>query len=369
MTYPDTDISYDRGTNTSSVMRKVFLALLFLIYLAGGLYLAYLFSGTIQALVQRPAPAVPNPASEAVPQQNPAGDLPLEESSAAAPTATPVPTWDSGRVNVLLLGVDQRACEETGGAWRTDTMILAGIDPETKAASLLSFPRDLWVEIPTAGENRLNAAHFFGEAYDYPGGGPALLKRTIQVNFSVPVHYYVRINFDGFRQVVDALGGIEIDVQEPIWDDHYPTEDCQYQTVHFDIGHYTMDGEQALKYARSRHYTSDFDRARRQQQVLFAIYDKATSLSVIPRLPELWASKGQAVQTDLSLVEVIKLARLGMQIDQDNIHRGVIDESMTHNMITDKGWKVLSWNREKVNALIQDLFGSHRTVREDASPN
>lgn len=358
MEYQRSDMRSRHGPESASLWRKAFFTLLFLAYIAGGLYFAYLFFGTMQALLVSESNPNVQALVQALPGRQSAGGADLAGDSSSASDEVSPPTWEQGRVNILLLGVDQRACEETGGAWRTDTMILASLDPETKTASMLSFPRDLWVEIPTFGPNRLNAAHFFGEAYDFPGGGPALAKRTVQDNFAVPVHYYIRINFDGFRKVIDALGGIDIDVEEPIWDDHYPTDDCGYQTVQFDVGHYHMDGDQALKYARSRHYTTDFNRARRQQQVLFAMYDKATSISVIPRLPELWATKGEAVQTDLSLIEVMKLARLGMQIDRENIRHAVIDETMTYNMKTEKGWQVLNWDREKVGVLIRDLFGT-----------
>lgn len=356
--------------SSSSFWHKAFFTVLFFAYVAGGLYFAYLFSGTIRALaaqqgLSQSLPAVQETLGKTIPQSNAGTAVQPQDNPPIPHEATPAPTWDQGRVNILLLGVDQRPCEDTGGAWRTDTMILVSLDPATKTASMLSFPRDLWVDIPTIGPHRLNAAHFFGDAYDYPGGGPALIKRTIQDNFAVPVHYYTRINFDGFRKVIDALGGIEIEVEERIWDDQYPTDDCQYQTVQFDAGHYHMDGDDALKYARSRHYTSDFDRARRQQQVLFAIYDKATSIRVIPRLPELWMTKDEAIQTDLSLLDAMKLARLGMQVDRENIHRGVIDESMTYNMTTDKGWQVLNWDREKVGALIQNLFGSTDSSTEE----
>ncbi|MFQ5857259.1 MAG: LCP family protein [Anaerolineae bacterium] len=354
---------HSTGGSSSPLWHRAFFSLLFLAYIAGGLYFGYLFVGTMRALFADPSVPAVQTVAKVLPRQKPRNSNPPQDTS-LTPDKAPTPTWDQGRVNILLLGVDQRSCEETGGAWRTDTMILVSLDPETKTASMLSLPRDLWVEVPTVGPNRLNAAHFFGEAFDYPGGGPALAKRTIQENLAVPVHYYIRINFDGFRKVIDALGGVELDVQEPIWDDRYPTDDCQYQIVQFDAGQYHMDGDQALKYARSRHYSSDFDRARRQQQVLFAIYDKATSIRVIPRLPELWATKGKAVQTDLSLIEVIKLAHLGMQIDRDQIHRGVIDESMTYNMTTDQGWQVLDWDRQKVGALVEELFGISDSLSE-----
>jgi LCP family protein required for cell wall assembly len=348
--------------SASPLWVKTLFAFLFLVYILGGLYFGYLFFGTLRALAGRqPGPLEPAPPEQALQQSEsqlvvpaPTPDPTLQPEVVSGPP----PTWERGRVNILLLGVDQRECDDTGGAWRTDTMILVSLDPATKSAVMLSFPRDLWVNIPTIGPNRLNAAHFFGDAYKYPGGGPALVKQTIQDNFAVPVHYYVRINFDGFRQVVDAIGGIDIDVEEPIWDDKYPTDDCGYQTVHFEAGHYHMDGDQALKYARSRHYSSDFDRGRRQRQVMFAIYEKATSIRIIPRLPELWGTKDKAIQTDLSLLDSLKLARLGMQIERDQIRGAAIDESMTENMITDRGWQVLNWDRQKVGALIRDLFSS-----------
>jgi len=365
----------NKNNRVLGVLRRAFFTLLFVAYVAGGLYFAYLFFGTLRALAGQRSMAAPipriirnaTPPAEPTPFSPPVATQQPPPPSAEAEVVEEAPRWDKGPVNILLLGVDQRACEDTGGAWRTDTMILVGLDPDRKSVSVLSFPRDLWVHIPTVGENRLNAAHFFGDAYNYPGGGPALAKRTIQSNFGVPVHYYIRVNFDGFRKIVDALGGIDITVEEPIWDDRYPTDDCGYQTIRFDVGEYHMDGEQALQYARSRHYTSDFSRIRRQQQVLLAIYEKATSLEVIPRLPELWAAKGDAIQTDLSFLDVLKLARLGMQIDKKNIRFGVIDETMTYNMVTPKGWQVLNWDRVKVGKLIQEMFGPHQDGAEHSS--
>jgi len=234
-------------SGASGFLRRVFFSFLFLVYIAGGLYFAYLFFGTLRALaVQR---SIPAPINRVIGSNAPAAPQPTPPNQPVAETQTQtqdlesIPRWDGGPVNILLLGVDQRACENTGGAWRTDTMILVGLDPDSKTVSVLSFPRDLWVNIPTVGENRLNAAHFFGDARGYPGGGPALVKRTFQANFGVPVHYYIRVNFDGFRKIIDALGGIDITVKEPIWDDRYPTDDCGYKTVRFDVGKYHMNGE------------------------------------------------------------------------------------------------------------------------------
>ena len=127
------------------------------------------------------------------------------------PTGTPnpasLPVWSGiERVNILLLGVDEREVEE--GPWRTDTLILLTIDPATRTAGMLSIPRDLWVPIPGYDlEGKINTAHFVGDAQGYPGGGPALAMATLQYNFGIPVQHYVRLNFSGFERLIDLIGG------------------------------------------------------------------------------------------------------------------------------------------------------------------
>jgi LCP family protein required for cell wall assembly len=351
---------------------KIFFSILFVAFLTGGLFSGYLFYATVKevvAYVQIPSlPNLPGPVSRPNPNPNPTpseGEVTpqspqVEEEEAEIST---VPTWDrKGRVNILLLGIDQRECE--GSPWRSDTMIVVTVDPESKKAGLLSIPRDLWVDIPGFEPGRINTAHFLGDAYDYPGGGPALAKKTVQRNLGVPIHYYVRVNFDGFREIVDTLDGITVEVDRAIRDDRYPDEQCGYMSIYIPKGVQHMDGETALQYARSRHGSSDFDRARRQQKVLFAIRDRALSLDLLPKLPQLLRTMGDTVQTDLQPREILALAQIGVQVKPEDIQSAVIDETMTAEWITPKGAYVLIPLREEIEPLINELFASSPSADE-----
>ena len=236
------------------------------IFVSGALYSAYLYFSTIRALASRTTlPFVDNVAPEAIPQgRAPEQELPNIESR-------------KERVNILLLGIDQRDNKVDKGPWRTDTMILVSIDPATRSASMLSIPRDLWVTIPGYGENRINTAHATGDIRKYPGGGVALAKKTVWYTFGVPVHYYVRINFVGFEKMIDAIGGITIDVESAIHDDSYPDQNYGTMVVDIPAGVQHMDGKTALQYARVRHGRNDFDRMKRQQQVILAARDACVS--------------------------------------------------------------------------------------------
>ena len=134
------------------------------------------------------------------------------------------------RVNTLILGIDRRPGQ--GYVVRTDTVVLATIDSRSPSVGLLSVPRDLYVDIPGYGANRINTAHFWGEN-ESAGNGPGLAMATVVANFGIPVHHYLRIDFDGFRAIIDAVGGIDIMVDEAIVDDAYPTSD--YGTIHIEI--------------------------------------------------------------------------------------------------------------------------------------
>jgi LCP family protein required for cell wall assembly len=282
---------------------------------------------------------------------------PFQPSPTRRPGApTPVvneavlPDWQGKeRVNILLLGIDQREIEQ--GPWRTDTMILVTIDPATKSAGMLSIPRDLWVPIPGYEESRINNAHFMGDATDYPGGGPALAKKTVQYNFGLPVHYYVRLNFTAFEKLVDLIGGIDVQVERTIDDPEYPNETYGYEPFHIEAGLQHMDGKTALKYARSRHDDplGDFGRAHRQQQVILAIRDKVLAGEIASTLSD-------AVQTDLSLQQVLALAKLGSQIDRTRIKQAYIDETMTLPFETPDKDQVLIPLRDQMRQVVASLL-------------
>jgi LCP family protein required for cell wall assembly len=312
---------------------------LLLVFVLGGVYAGYLFYSTVKDFVAHAQLGMPSTSTNIEQGRSPESEL---------------PNVSTERVNILLLGTDKRAGEV--GPSRTDTMIMVTVDPQTKTAAMLSIPRDLWVAIPGYYENRINVAHFLGERDKYPGGGPALAKKTVQYTLGVPVHYYVRINFEGFERIIDAIGGITIDVKEAIHDTKYPDSNYGYMTVDIPVGVQKMDGKTALQYARARHGTSDFDRARRQQEVIKAIRDKVLSLNIpLTRIPEILKLVGDSVQTDLSLNEMYALAKVGREVT--NIQSAVIDENMTTPQMTPDGANVLVPNTTKIRELVNQLFG------------
>jgi len=266
-------------------------------------------------------------------------------------------------VNILLLGIDQREGET--GPYRTDTMILVSINIANKSISMLSIPRDLWVTIPGYGENRINMAHFLGDAKDYPGGGTALAKKTVWYALGVPVHYYARINFSGFERAIDAIGGLDINVSEPIHDETYP--DGSYGTYVVDIptGMQHMDGKRTLELARSRHSSSDFDRMARQQQVIMAVRDKVIGMGFpLSSIPQLIGILGDSVQTDLTLDEIMSLAQVAREIDRADIRQGVISDDMTTTVITPSKAMVEVADWAKVRALVDELFPAQQPTPE-----
>jgi LCP family protein required for cell wall assembly len=324
----------------SEYMSRMLASAAYTLFLIGGLFCAYLFYASVRDILAYA------PLSASV-------QLPLADGPAGGPES--LPDWSQReRVNILLLGVDQRPQEE--GPWRSDTMIIATVDPRSMTAGALSIPRDLYVEIPGYGERRINMAHFLGDAYDYPGGGPGLAMKTIEYNFGVPIHYYIRINFQGFREVVNYLGGITIEVDEEIWDYRYPDGNYGYTTIHIPAGIQLMDGQMALQYARTRHSGTDFDRLRRQRQVLLAIREKALRLELIPKLPALAGTLGQTVKTNLQLGEIVTLAQIASRIGAEDIRFAVIDESMTVPIKLEEEGDVLYPEREKIQQLVDGIF-------------
>jgi LCP family protein required for cell wall assembly len=326
------------------------LGVVLVLFVAGGVYAGYLFFSTIKDMVvqaQLGTPVLPNVEQGRTQDDN-------------------LPNVAKERVNILVLGTDKRP--EESGPCRTDTMILITIDPQTKSVTMLSLPRDLWVSIPGYSEGRINTAHFIGERDKYPGGGPALAKKTVQYLLGVTVHYYVRINFQGFERLVDAIGGVTIDVQEAIHDTKYPDNNYGYITVDIPTGVQHMDGKTALQYARTRHGSSDFMRARHQQEVIKAVRDKVLSLDIpLTKIPEMLRIAGDSVQTDLSLNEMYGLAKLLREIPSENIKGTLIDETMTTGQITPDGADVLIPNRAKIRELVDEIFGNPGTATPAAS--
>jgi LCP family protein required for cell wall assembly len=257
------------------------------------------------------------------------------------------------RTNVLILGIDRRP--EEGNVVRSDTVVLATVYPPGPRIALLSIPRDLYVEIPGHDSNRINTAHFWGEN-DAKGNGPTLAMQTVAQNLGVPVHHYVRVDFDGFRAIVDAVGEIDIVVEEPIVDDEYPTAD--YGTTHIEIpaGPQRMDGETALRYARSRHGSSDFDRVKRQQQVLIALAQRMLEPGAWLKLPLVYRAVQNNAETDMTGQDLLLLAPTLYRTGPDGIAHHVIDHEMTRPWTSPTGGAVLLPEWEMISPLVQELF-------------
>ncbi len=234
------------------------------------------------------------------------------------------------RINVLVLG--QGGAGHDGGLL-SDTLILASIKPSTGQVALLSIPRDLIVKIPDYGFKRINFANAYGEINDYPGGGAAFSARIIEDMLKQPINYYVRVDFNGFKKIVDELGGITVVVDKAFTDNQYPTEDGGYQTVSFKAGKQKLSGDEALKYVRSRHApgeTGDFARARRQQKVMLALKDKIlTPMNLLNpgKLTSLYDNLRQHISTNIQLWEIPVFLNLAQNADFSNISFKVLDDS------------------------------------------
>jgi LCP family protein required for cell wall assembly len=266
---------------------------------------------------------------------------------------------NGGRTNVLLLGIDRRG--GTGWTYRTDTIVVVTADPVHRTAGMLSIPRDLQLTIPTVGDDRINTANVYGYLRNYPGGGPALLEATIQTNFGIPIDRYVMVDFTTFTAIVDALGGIDVDVPKALTDTKYPDpkpgDPYAYKTVHFDPGLQHMNGKRALVYARSRMSTSDFDRAMRQQLILIAIRHKALSLAGIPRWPALAAILTSGLKTDMSPGDMIALGFLAVEIGPSNLEQVVLQHPLVSSYRRADGAAVQLPNWDLINPVIDELFG------------
>lgn len=204
-------------------------------------------------------------------------------------------------VNIVVLGTDGRAGE--GFLSRTDSIMVIGVKPSQLRLSLLSIPRDIFIEVPGYGSQRVNTINVLGEQ-ERPDGGPSLVMSSISQDFGIRLERYIRLDFNGFVKLVDAVGGVTIDVERPITDDSYPTEDGGFQYIHFDAGVQQMDGERALIYSRTRHGDDDYQRAARQQQVISALFGKLVNPL---RWPAALGVLQSSVDTNLTPIDMFTL--------------------------------------------------------------
>lgn len=320
-----------------------------------------------------PLPPVSHPTTASNPSPPPAATPAASEqkTDSASTKASPtphrgVPVSLDDTLNILVIGSDERNSKQP---WRADVIMLVAIDYANRQIGIISFPRDLWVTIPTVGENRINTATFFGKLNNYPNGGDiGLLKDTLAQNFGLRIDHYIKFNFNTFRDIIDAMDGIDIVVQKPLTG-YFPvapgSKKLEWKTLQ--PGKYHMDGELALRYVRERKTTSDVDRNRRQQQVLVAMRKRAREVNIIPRIPALYDAMRDNIVTDLGLTDIIALTRLGLQIDMSDIHGFNIGYKEATSWTTPGGAAVLRPNMAKIQEGINSLFTDKPTLEENSS--
>jgi LCP family protein required for cell wall assembly len=281
------------------------------------------------------------------PRRKPPTEKKDQAQASASPTPAPAVNIDNmpkNQVNILLLGSDYRP--ESG--YRTDVIMLLSINPQYKSVSIVSFPRDLWVTIPGWYEERINVVHQLG--------GFELLADTFQYNFGVRPDRYVMVDFQGFLKVIDSLGGIEVYAEQNLADqcNHTinPTSWCSVGP-----GRVHMNSEMALWYSRARYTTSDFDRTRRAQEVVQAVFKKFMSLDAISKAPELYEIYTEYVETNLTLSDVLSLLPMATVIlDTENIHRYAVGINETYNWITYSGAMVLIPYYDAIHAILVEAL-------------
>jgi polyisoprenyl-teichoic acid--peptidoglycan teichoic acid transferase len=244
------------------------------------------------------------------------------------------------RTNVLILGVDDRL---PGGALgRSDTMILVTFQPAKRYIGMLSIPRDLWVQVPGIGPERINTAHFYAEAQQ-AGSGPQAAMEAVQSNFGVDVHYYVRARFDNFMEIVDVLGGVDVFLPEAM--SGYPA------------GVNRLDAEQALAFVRDRSGSDDFSRMGRAQILLRSLMVTALSPVSIPKWPQMALVGLNAVETDIPIYLWPKYAITLLLVGMEGIDGRTITREMVFPFTTSGGAQVLEPRWDLINPVLLEMFG------------
>ncbi|MFH0840886.1 MAG: LCP family protein [bacterium] len=280
---------------------------------------------------------------------------------------------DEGRVNILILGVGGKDHE---GSELTDTIMIASVNIEKKKVALLSIPRDLSVPIQGRGWQRINHINSYAESSN-PGDGGKITSEQIDKLLNAPIHYYVKIDFEGFEETIDTLGGIKVNVANTFDDYMYPiygmeenpVYDNRYETLHFDKGWQKMDGETALKYARSRHAYgiegTDFARAARQQKVVQAIKDKALSAGTLlnpVKVSSLISDIDEHIETNMKIWEIVKLWRDIQDVSEENMINKVLSNQpngLLADSITEEGAYILiprAGNFGEIQYLFENIF-------------
>jgi len=298
----------------------------------------------------------------------PGTDLGVDVSLPGVASATEKPWTPAARLNILVMGLDRRPEDPPETPSRSDTMFVASLDMHDGRLQLLAIPRDLWADIPYGdkpgdwAQGKINAAHSYGEFYHYPGGGGAAAVAAVEHNYHIDIHHYVEIDWVGFVKLIDAIGGIDIDVPAAISD--YGTDVLDSFPDHtVSAGPQHMDGARALGYSRVR-VDGDIKRIERQQVVIKAVADHAVSFGYVGRLPELWGAYHEALKTDIDTGLIPGYALLAKQTDLTHIETFSLAPAL-YSGIADDGALILLPNTDEMYAII-DRFMADPKVRDEA---
>lgn len=307
------------------------------------------------SLRQLAAPVVSAPSVDRSVSSITAADEPLAAAVEEAiqrqePQSSESPLPLSETTNVLVLGSDRRPNTPN---WRTDVIMIVAMDLSRGEAGVISIPRDVYIdEIPDHRPNRINVIDYLGEQDEPDGGGPALLASIIEEKMGIHIDHYLRFDFEGFKDVIDALGGVEVTVDCPV-SDYLPEEDI---ALRLQPGTHVLDGRQALAYVRTRRQGGDLDRARRQQRMVWAVRDQIRRENLVTRVPALYAALHDSVQTDISLMSAIRYVRFALALDAEDVHGIVLGPPDTMS----EGWRggmfvfVADW--ELISSQVQTIF-------------
>lgn len=299
---------------------------------------AQLFQGAADATAT-PTPFQPLPPTAVyIPTVTPTPDPAAVEPTPSAPEENESEVIPIGQptdqVHILLLGSDARPGQRF---FRTDTIIFATITPSLGTVNLLSFPRDLWVNIPGWGQDRINTA--------WVRGGYPKLKATLEHNFGLSPDFYVLVNFSSFKRIIDSLGGLEVNVGARLSDTY------RYRPITIKPGRQNMDADMLLWYVRSRKTSNDFARNRRQQEVLVALGEKLLSMDAVRRAPEMYSIYKGSVTTDMSLVDILPLLPVAAQLK--DINNYFVGSGKVSPWVTPGGAMVLLPKMDKIKIVVQ----------------
>ena len=289
------------------------------------------------------------------------------------PGTTPAPRWDGKeRLNVLLVGIDQRGDSTT---FNTDTLIVASVDPVNGTVTMFSIPRDT-VDFPVPE----NAQQLYGATYGnkinsyyasasrhpdvFPDGPMPALREMLGNFYGMKIDYSLMVNFTGFQEIVDALDGVRITARNPVTDDSYPLGGGKYARIHVLAGVHAMDGAEALIFARSRHGSSDFDRAARQQQVISAIRAQSDMAAITRNLPSLAVALKDSLKSDFPQQDLPLLLDLIAQIDAGSIRSLVFTPPNYQTVGSDSRGYIITPDVAKIRAAVLQAFSAQPTKEE-----